>query len=171
MLLNNEAFVEFWGDDCLIKWELADLGTTSLPDSSKSFLMRVGLPCNERWTLRFEKPSGRLNRLSNKPTYILIGRDGDVPICLDESRAGAVIAVEGAGMRGERFVNTSVRELAHCLVLYQNYCIHGDGLPDEAVRSLATDLENQMCVIDPPAFQDSHNYWPTIIQQIRAGLL
>jgi hypothetical protein len=97
-----------------------------------------------------------------------------VPICVDEARAGVVVSIEDSCPNGERFINSSVEQFGQFLTLYQEY--------RRAVRQLTEDdldeiiciidrVESRMQTIDSPAFDNPNNWWPTIISQMRSGLL
>ena len=113
--------VNFWGKDNLKRWSERSLDDAALPRTSKWFLIEVGLPCQEDWTLRFDSEADQLPSLPNKRHYRRIGFDDHVPVCLNEKQAGAVIAVETESGGAERFMNSSVERLGEFLVLYQEY--------------------------------------------------
>lgn len=161
---------EFWGTEKLQRWSEEAVNNALLPQSSKTFLTTVGLPQNKRWTLQFN-PSLGLTNLPDRPNYRVIGHDYHVPVCLDETRSGAVIAVEGSGSTGERFVNSNVEALGRFLVCYEDYCRLAEGLPEELIMEIVNSITKRMEGIDFPALQNPESYWPIIIQQIRNGLL
>jgi hypothetical protein len=163
--------VSFWGKDNLKRWSESSLDDVAIPLSSKRFLIDVGLPCKEDWTLRFDIEGDQLPPLTNKKHYRRIGFDDLVPVCLDERRGGAVVAVETEFGGSERFVNSSVERFGEFLMLYQEYRKTARSASEEEIPSIINGIEGQMCRIDPEAFDDSNNYWPLVVEQMNQGLL
>lgn len=167
----HEETVKFWGYDNLKRWPESSLRDVNIPHSSKQFLMSVGLPCKEDWTLRFDPEADQLPRLPNKTSCRRIGFDDVVPICLDEERKGCVVAIETDIGGTERFVNSSVERLGEFLVLYQEYRKAARTLSEAEILKLIPTIEARMRQIDPKAVDDPNNYWPVIIEQMNQGLL
>jgi hypothetical protein len=161
--------VTFWGIDRLQRWSLEDLATAKLPDETVRFLTTVGLPNLDDWSFRFDASKG-LPRLASRPSYLVLGHDFEVPICIDERRGGAVILFENQPDRAERYVNVSVRKLAESLVIYQQ-CRAAVASDDSHAAALIAVTERLLREADPSAFVDVESCWPVIIEQMNDGLL
>ncbi|MGO8843380.1 MAG: SUKH-4 family immunity protein [Methyloceanibacter sp.] len=167
----HEDIVNFWGWENLKRWSEDSLRDVVIPQPSKQFLIQVGLPCNEDWTLRFDPEPDHVPRLPNKANYRRIGFDDDVPICLDEKRDGCVVAVETEVGGSERFINSSVERFGHFLVLYEEYRKAARAVSEEVIVKIIPGIEERMRKADPKVFDNPNNYWPVIVEQMNQGLL
>jgi len=163
--------INFWGPKNLKCWPASSLHDVDIPQPSKQFLIEVGLPNKEDWTLRFDHESDDLPRLPNKGNFRCIGFDDFVPLCFDENRLGCVIADETEIGGSERFVNSNVEYFAEFLVLYQEYRITAQVLSEEEIGGTIDKTEAMMCQADPKAFDNPNNYWSVIVEQMRQGML
>lgn len=166
-----EDIVKFWGRENLKRWSESSLRDVAIPQPSKRFLIEVGLPYKEDWTLQFDPEADHLPRLPNKANYRRIGFDDFVPICLDEKRGGCVVAVETEVGGSERFINSSVERFGEFLVLYQEYRKAARAVSEEEIVKFISGVEERMRKADPKAFDDPNNYWPVIVEQMNQGLL
>jgi hypothetical protein len=137
------------------------LATCKIPDSARQFLVEAGLPNACAPFLGFEEVGKGLPRIWERYApgqwqpdekiglehYVLIGYEDNAgnPICLDELD-GRVVTVEHellfdprARERRIMFVNSSIPQLAECLLLYQT------SSPQDRLAALAQ--------IDPPAIR------------------
>jgi SUKH-4 immunity protein len=174
MTIPNNEITRFWGIDNLQRWDEQTVQQTNLPESSKWFLANVGLPSKEKWTFRFDASVKDLPRLEGRPECRIIGYDYDVPICADEARAGVVVSIEDSCPNSERFVNSSVEQFGHFLTLYQEYrriARHFTEDDLDEITGLIDNVESRMRAGDSSAFETPNNWWPTILSQMRSGLL
>jgi hypothetical protein len=163
--------VNFWGQENLKRWSENSLRDVAIPQPSKRFLIEVGLPYKEDWTLRFDSEADHLPRLPNRVNCRRIGFDDVVPVCLDEKRGGCVVAVETAVGGSERFINSSVECFGEFLVLYQEYRKAARAVSEEEIVKFISGVEERMRKADPKAFDDPNNYWPVVVEQMNQGLL
>lgn len=169
--MKGTEIANFWGRENLKRWAESSLLDVRVPQSSKRFLIPVGLPYKEDWTLEFDADSVPLPRLENRANYRRIGFDGSVPICLDEDHDGCVVAVESEIGARERFINASVECFAEFLVLYKQYRSAARTVSEEEVVEVIRGIEQSMRIADADAFHGCDNYWPVIIEQMNSGLL
>jgi hypothetical protein len=166
--MTREEIIRFWGAANLRRWSRHDLRDVAIPESSKSFLVEVGLPYREQgWTMNFDDGARLLPRLATTPSYRRIGFDYVLPICLDERRNGCVVLVEDEIGRRERFINSNVQLFGECLVYYQRYRL----IEQEDRRDLIQETEHQMRRADTAAFRNVESWWPVIVEQMGDGLL
>ena len=131
-MIEPTAFVALWKDK-LVKPDPASLKTSGIPAESVQFLTVAGLPSgcapflsfdplarglrsiNEVFFIPGELKEQEVKRLS---VYKIIGHDGaGNPICLDMSNLGQVVLPDHENFfRSEMFVNTSIPQLAECLL-------------------------------------------------------
>lgn len=166
-----EDIMNFWGQENLKRWSESSLRGVAIPQSSKQFLIEVGLPYKEDWTLRFDPEADHLPRLPNRDNYRRIGFDDSVPVCLDEKRGGCVVAVEKEVGGLERFINSSVERFGEFLVVYQEYRKTARVVSEEEIIKLIPSIDERMRKTDPNAFADPDFYWPVILEQMNQGLL
>lgn len=167
-----EDIVAFWGADNLRRWSPDALRGVKIPQSSKDFLIRVGLPTKDvGWTMRFDDEAASLPRMPGKSTYRRIGFDDFVPICLDEARNGSVMLIDPPWCAENDFVNSSVEAFGQFVMWYQQYRQDGPGLTEPEVEPLIAETERRMRDRDAAAFADGNNFWPVILEQMYNGML
>jgi hypothetical protein len=167
--MRDEDIIHFWGRKNLRRWFEHHLRDVAIPNSSKSFLVNVGLPLHGDWTLRFDDEEAEdLPRLRGISSYRRIGFDIDVPICLDERRRGCVLEAGQEFGYPERFFNSSVELFAECLIYYQQYR-QALETTNRDVQSTIAATEMRMRKADPQAFEDVERCWPVIMKEIRLG--
>src|SRR5712675_2737444 len=111
--MTRAEITNFWGRDNLARWSEASLREVAIPDSSKSFLIEVGMPLRADWTLRFDVQADQVAHTPNAAHCI--GFADVVPICIDDR--GCVIAAEENIGGGMRYINSSIERFGECLVL------------------------------------------------------
>jgi len=168
--MDTKELINLWGYANLRRWLREDLDEVGIPERSKQFLVEVGLPKNEDWTLKFDLPPPGFVQLANNPTWWQIGWDDPVPICLDEVSGGAVIADASDGAL-PMFVNSSVEQFGMCLGLYERYRRATRDVAEDARLTAVARLESEVQRVDPEAVTSNANYWPLIIEQLNDGLL
>lgn len=156
--------IEFWGA-ALIRWPVGLAKRLGLPPPDCDYLQDVGLPVNDEWTFRVERPMGHPR---TEMGFVVVALDGPTPICVDPTRPMRVIAAEEAGLRP---VNSTVAAFGRFLMHYQDYRMKVRGLNEDAAMSLTGDVETRMNAADPAAMADKDFYWPTVVEQMRDGLL
>jgi hypothetical protein len=115
-----------------------------LPLATREFLLEVGLPRRAAPAFEFAFPDGRLPLVSELPDapaglereelqrYRLIGSTPSTLICLDlaaGARVVQIVAADDAGEAAIQFVNSSLPQLAECLVAYRNSL--GEAIADD----------------------------------------
>lgn len=160
-MLTQTEWVEFWNECELTRWKPEGLTNVAIPGSSKDFLVAMGLPRKPTWSLSFDAGDG-LPPLPRAGWLHRLGSDYEVPLCLDERRNGAVIAIEDEDTLKCRFMNSSVEQFGECLVHLKRLLDDGR---DAAVT--AEELESTCRTVDPAAFADAESWWPLITEQIR----
>jgi hypothetical protein len=169
--MQRADIIDFWGRDNLKRWSGNDLRHVAIPESSKSYLVEVGLPFRADWNIRFDDAALRLPQLPNKPSYRRIGFQHFLPICLDEKRNGCAVIVEDEIGRTEGYINSSVELFGECLVYYQQYRLIARGSEDD-IRAVVALIDRRMRKADPTAFANVDDcYWPGAIQLMTEGML
>lgn len=169
--MKRADIIRFWGRDNLKRWSADDLRNVAIPESSKLFLVEVGLPFRADWIIRFDDQALRLPRLPNKPGYRRIGFQHFFPICLDENRNGCVVIVEEEIGRTEGYINSSVELFGECLVYYQQYRLIARGSDDD-LQAVVALIDQRMRKADPSAFYSVEDcYWPGAIEEMTLGML
>jgi hypothetical protein len=164
--MDHHQIIEFWGSASPKRSPRANVADVVIPESSKTFLVTVGLPTNVGWTLRFDDDGTLLPRLSTTRLR-RFGYDDVVPLCLDELAHAAVLADESGVGGTTRFINSSVERFGECLVHYQTYRMKVRGLAESEARNLIRDTGQHLRNADAIALEDGHNWWSVILEQIR----
>src|SRR5215469_16085924 len=92
--MERNEIIKFWGRENLRRWPEQDLRDLAIPDSSKSFLVDVGLPISKYSGCEFEPLAGSMQRLKGKPRFLQIGSMGFSPVFLDEQGNGRVMTMD-----------------------------------------------------------------------------
>ena len=160
----------FWGQAPTVHWDSRTLEKISISVESKRFLTEIGLPQLSDCTLRFEtSPSWVTSGL------LLIGFDGPNPVCLARGDRVDSVILQELGQVTTRFVNRTVAEFGCFLALYQQYRLQAREVDETTdgsrIDELINDVERTMRNADESALNSAENYWPLILEQVRAGLL
>jgi hypothetical protein len=158
--------ISFWGDNRVL-WDAADLEGFPLSAEVRQFLADVGLPAGVDWTLRFVAKD--VKAVQTVEGCFVIGDDSDNPICIVEKTEHVLCMEEARG----RFMNASLAQLARCLVAFQEYRLAVRDMDDRAeeIERIIDSTESRMMSVDPEAMDDTENYWPVIVEQMRDGFL
>jgi hypothetical protein len=166
--VSREEIVQFWGAGKLRRWSATAVRDLSISQRSKNYLTEVGLPVEPLGTMQFDAPAETIPRLLAQPHLRRIGLDYAVPICLNESRHGAIVWAEDGGQT-PRFANANAESLGACVTLFEQYrrAVKKAGDPD----ALILRTEERMRAADPSALVDPENVWSSIVEQMKDGLL
>jgi hypothetical protein len=168
--MNQEAIIEFWGVENLLRWSETALRDLHIPEASKSFLKDVGLPRQDDWTFRFG-PSNLIPTIEGKPHCRRIGYSDTSPIYVDELRNGLVAAGEDSWGGREVLINSNVQAFAECLVHYQRYRQAAIHTPEEEIQHVVTRTQMALAHADSAAFASEENWWPLVVEQMNQGML
>jgi len=167
-LMTRDEFIEFWGNSNLRRWPQHCLRDVAIPESSKSFLVEVGLPAFEDFCIEFDPHVGDLPRLPDRPEYRQIGFLYElVPICLNELANGCVFSIDGGPSSMSRYLNASVEQFAECLIVY--VCLRRNSRLETTTEStkLEEQFERDMLKVDPTVFHDPDNFWAVIVEEMK----
>jgi hypothetical protein len=170
-----------FGIDGLQKAELATVADSHIPEESKSFLLRIGVPLHEILGFNFNllnvlptlkdfkcPPAGYNN--DNEKLYCLGETDG-VIIAIDGSEGGSLVLVDTDFDFERTFVNSRivflVGGLAQCIRHWQRV---RDGWGPDA-RGSAHLVQEWIVQMDPQALSEEKNYWGPVLEQLGQGLL
>lgn len=171
MQMSFNEIIVFWGND-LVRWPRSAVDTLSIPESSRTFLAEVGLPCPKDRLFIYSFDCGqplvrnaensRLVRVAHKPR----------PIFIDESKSGLVL-MPTTGDDPQRFVNSSIEQFGAFLVLQETMLRDVTRLNDELTsgRMIVTAIEEAMRNTDSEALADEKNYWSVVIEDAWYPLL
>ena len=168
--MEDREIMEYWGEGNLFRWKEDDIKDSAVPQSAKKFLITVGLPCNETWSMKFDNTVSKLPRLARKTHLCQIGWDYEVPLCIDATN-GIVVAAECDIGGDVRFINSNVKLFGECLVYYGKYRKKIQTTPDDNLEGAIKLVEEQVKKSDPRAFSNKENWWPVIIEQMHQGFL
>lgn len=128
-MITPEEFIKRWGSkEVLLKYSMRSLSDVSMSDADKRFLIEAGLPDSAAPFLSFESPErGPLPTVmeiwhqdDRFRRYRIIGFNGSGdPLALDDGAEGEVVYLNHDNYFQRVFVNSSVRQLAECLLLYR----------------------------------------------------
>ena len=157
MPLTVQDFTRKWksGDDePLVKLPPTAVKAVKIPDEARAFLTAAGLPRSAAPFLGFGAMGEGLRLVKDLSrradpsvaNLAIIGGDGaGNPICVSEQ--GQVLLVEHEDMTTSTFMNSTVQQLAECLLAARTI-YEMDDIPR---KTLATMFVSQIEKIDPPA--------------------
>jgi hypothetical protein len=172
--MKAREFLDLWGPGEMVRLPEEGLSTLSIPPDSKDFLAEAGLPREAGLRLDFSalpslEPLPSILARRKLETRVawgelrVLGGDEASYICLTPQ--GAIVAVwPGEGL--ERFVNSSVQQLAECLLAYREISKESDHLAEEAY---ADDLRRYVLRLDPRALEDEESWWSVVVEQANYG--
>jgi hypothetical protein len=169
-----QEFLALWGGADMV--HPPEDALVSMGAASASFLKEAGLPRRAGLQLDFSPveqglPSLR-NVLSAKGLSIqagwsgcrVLGQDNASYLCIEPGR-DQVIAVWPRD-KLQRFVNTSIPQLAECLLGYREMSKGSDHLRDEAY---AEELRRYIHRVDNQALADEESWWSVVVEQASYG--
>ncbi|MBO0723910.1 MAG: SUKH-4 family immunity protein [Blastocatellia bacterium] len=167
MGMEDRKIIEFWGDGNLLRWKEENVKHSAIPQTAKAFLITVGLPRSETWSIKFDN-GGTLLYLSERRFY-KIGSDDDlVPICIDEI-SGYIVSIEDGDLR---FINSTIELFCESLVYYHEYRESTKNIPeDDNIYEIIKLTEEKLKATDPSGFSNNNSWWPVIIEQMHHGFL
>ena len=103
-------------------------------------------------------------------TWLVIGDDYRTELRMDT--AGRVHSVDPSGRLPDRFVNSSVDNLARFIEAHRNLTGILQSHPEETVQvATVNSFREQLEIVDPMAFSDEENWWAIVVEQMRRGVL
>jgi hypothetical protein len=172
--MRAREFLDLWGPAEMVRVPGRDLAAVSIPDDSKDFLAEAGLPREAGLRLDFSalpdlEPLPAVLTRAKLETRVawrdlrLLGGDEASYICLTPQ--GAIVAVWPSESL-ERFVNSSIQQLAECLLAYREISKGSDHMDDE---TYAEDLRRYVVRVDPRALDDEESWWSVVVEQAGYG--
>lgn len=164
--MSSLSEVDFWGD-ALTRWPSDVVAKMGVTEEDAKYLINVGLPTGIDWNLSITPPAAGADpdRIAGMPVVAL---DGPVPLCVDTSAGGVVVAVENDD---QRMVNSNIKRLGVFLMLFQDYRIRVRELDEDEAVVLIDEIEQRMRECDPDGMRDGEWYWPVVVEQMRDGFL
>jgi hypothetical protein len=162
--VTGSEFEHFWGSDNLKRWRSSDLSQLTIPNSSKAFLVEVGLPKKGKWMWEFEWVD-KIDPIEGCLRLKTIGSSYGRPIAMDESRNGCLVSAKYRN-DPERYMNASVEQFAESLVEYQKLLLNGAALDGPAGKDVVSSFRDRLKKVDPTAFADAENVWAYIVEDL-----
>jgi hypothetical protein len=101
---------------------------------------------------------------------VAIGNDYGTELCLNPED-DSIWSIDFEGKLPNRFVNSSLEQLAHFIREYAKYTEEVFSLDDEAASKLVRNLRKRLASADAGAFLDTENWWAVVFEQAEQGLL
>jgi hypothetical protein len=142
----------------------------AIPEASRLFLIRAGLPVDVRFNgLGFDL-SGPLRRLPSDPRLVEISRPrlGGTVVCVQETQQGAVVQVEGTGGQALQFLNSSAEQHAACWLAWRTIVDGSTGQDDAITAQL---LRQAFLAEDPAAIAGDELPWSILLHEVELGIL
>jgi hypothetical protein len=179
-IMERHEIVSFWGQDNLRCWPEQCLRDLEIPQSSKSYLINVGLPAFKDEHFQFDPLVGNPPKLSGRPQFRTIGVMSEfIPICLDERLNGCVMSMDTEMLELakhinpsalDRYINSNVERFAECLILFVQLRRTGRLAKDADFSKLAKQFERDLLKVDPTVFNDPENLWAVTVWEMKEGL-
>ncbi len=143
----------------------------SLPPKTIELLTKTGLPSSAPLGVSFQRCDTAIAVSTNsagKELYA-IGSDEGSTICL-KSDEGTVVSVDQSGEE-LRKINSELSYFLMLLDMYSKYAEKVQAMNESAAEAYSIQVGNEMKEVDPPAFNDPDDWWPSITQQMEFGML
>jgi hypothetical protein len=172
--MSPKEFVALWGHADVV--HPPETAAAFLSTSNSVFLLEAGLPRRSGLRLDFSAvdkgmPS-LLDVLASRQLleqeawrdYRVLGQDNSCYLCLQLGR-DHVVAV-WPRQKLQRFVNTTISQLAECLLGFRDMSKASDQVKDQAY---AEELRRYIRRVDGAALQDEESWWSVTVEQARYG--
>ena len=174
-MISPNEFVARWGADIspLVRFPAESLQTLKISRDDREFLSKAGLPKSAASWIGFHLPyfgswilpEDELPSEDYRRIY-LIGANGcGDPIAIDGTANGQVVELFHEGRYARRFMNTSVRHLAACLLAYRQFVVDTEKMNGEDAYlsgnippELRRRVEEELVSIDPAAMNPG-SFW------------
>lgn len=102
---------------------------------------------------------------------IVLGDDNGTRLILDpETRA--IESIDPDGALPDRFINSSIGQLARCIVAYAAYVKNVQSAADDsAVTTAVRRLHGELKTIDAPCIANPENWWSVVLEQVENRFL
>lgn len=163
-----ERIVSYWADR-LVKIDAIDLLQTNLPQETKQFLSRIGIPLDLAPDLLSSMKNGnhfQIKRIHYQNTaYILLFENAyRSKLCINEL-TGELYSLTPLGSMN--FVASSVQSFAEILTIYREYTENHD---DGNLRLHLQAMKEEMKAIDTRAISESGAWWFNVIEDLELSL-
>ena len=172
-MINTDEYVEYWGDENLLKYDAAVVNSLSIPVESKRFLAEIGLPCGGAYYFPLQATDPLMPYMESvcfhadrvPPRYRRIRLLGNRVLSLErpvrygicEEDLGAIYAVRDSPTMDVEifFVNSSVQLYGEFMVRLERWSawLYGAAATNECVDEMgaAASLVAILRETDPPA--------------------
>ncbi|HSH02068.1 MAG TPA: SUKH-4 family immunity protein [Anaerolineae bacterium] len=170
MSVDMQDIIDYWQND-LYKYPANLFDNESISLSTQNFLCEVGLPINkDDLFIQFWPIDTKFTKVTiNDFEFVILGDDYGTNICLN-IKDNTIISIDPKGELLPCFINSNIR-----LLLIFLYSIHQisnaisalleNGMPHNEVDKKADELGakviQQLSILDPKAFDNEENYWPS----------
>lgn len=143
----------------------------SLPNTTIELLTTRGVPVKAPLGVTFQDAVKGIKLITNaKGEHLyVIGNDEGSTICL-RSGSGNVVSADESGDE-MRKVNSELVHFLTLLDMYSAYATNVQDCDESEAEALAIQVANEMKQVDPPAFKDPDDWWPSVTQQMEFGML
>lgn len=155
----------YWGTEKLHKYPRVTLGSISIPESSKDFLERVGLPIIDDLRFRFTPTESTFPIVDETQSLRQIGAYDCAQICIKEEN-GEVYWYDDDD-NNALYMNSYLEAFVLHLTLYHQMLLASRGdTRAEARKEIVYTTEQQMRLIDSSAFAGTELFWSMIFEEI-----
>lgn len=178
--MERDEIARFWGQENLRRWPEPCVRELRIPESSKSYLVQVGLPAFQDDHFQFDPLVGDLPRLAGRPQFRTVGLMSEfVPICLDEQANGSVMSMDTEMLELtkttnpsalDRYINSSVERFAECLILFLRLRRTVRVATEAEFATMLPQFEMDLLKVDPTVFGSPENLWAVIVWEMKEGL-
>lgn len=175
--MSPREFRDAWGEGLLLL-PAPYLQAVPISEASRRFLLEAGLPEEAKPDLVFYQSPDALAPLPDVvpemhlpvsfQRYRVLADDGGTFLCIDTEDHEHIVSVDPYQELMTRFVNSTVLELAECLLAYR--ALPG---PEQAktatkqtIRGWNDQLKVQFNTVDPAALSGPDNWWSSIIGEL-----
>ncbi len=102
--------------------------------------------------------------------FVIIGYDSGIAIAIN-CKTDGVYCVDLEGEYMTTFVNSNLKKLTVCLLLYKEYSPQITESNDVSIVGILNELKGKFEIIDEKVFDNPNNWWSVIFEQVEQGLL
>jgi len=166
----TNRIVAFFGSS-LVPVSSASLDHFALPEDVKRFLKSYGLPLEPGLLIHFYADASELEDCIDGQThFLIIGDDYGTRLGIKE-QTGEVLSLSYRTPRPIRFINSSLLAMLVFLQIYKENQPALVQASDEEAAEIVDRMREDFQALDARAVDSPDNWWSTILEQIRDGLL
>lgn len=161
--------VDFWGESLKII-NISENEKNKLSKETELFFKKVGTPIDNKFLINFNDSITEYRHEGKENNYVMIGNDFGTSICIN-IKTDEIFSIDDDNELPVRFINSNIKCLLGCLMVYIKYQPQLIEADDEEVFNIVKEIRESFIKFDLRALENDENWWSVILEQIEYGLM